>query len=134
CGARLQLPAHADARGADARARLRKDQRPLTRARGPLCVDGGGVGDGESSAGGHRLDPGRQRGARARRDEAPAREAPRVPGRLPAVASGRDGAGLSVHEPEKTIALDAEYLSGHRFPYQEDIALVEEVDLLAATP
>jgi hypothetical protein len=41
---------------------------------------------------------------------------------------------LSVHEPEKTIALDAEYLSGHRFPYQEDIALVEEVDLLAATP
>jgi len=41
---------------------------------------------------------------------------------------------LSVHEPEKTIALDAEYLAGHRFPYQEDIALVEDVDLLAATP
>ena len=41
---------------------------------------------------------------------------------------------MSVHEPEKTIALDAEYLSGHRFPYQEDIALVEEVDLLASTP
>ena len=37
-------------------------------------------------------------------------------------------------EPEKTVSLDAEYLSGHRFPYQEDIALVEEVDLLAATP
>jgi hypothetical protein len=30
--------------------------------------------------------------------------------------------------------LDAEYLSGHRFPYQEDIALVEEIDLVAATP
>jgi hypothetical protein len=41
---------------------------------------------------------------------------------------------MSVHEPEKKIALDAEYLSGHRFPYQEDIALVEDVDLLAATP
>ena len=41
---------------------------------------------------------------------------------------------MSVHEPAKTIALDAEYLAGHRFPYQEDIGLVEEVDLLAATP
>ena len=37
-------------------------------------------------------------------------------------------------EPEKKVALDAEYLSGHRFPYQEDISLVEDVDLLAATP
>jgi hypothetical protein len=41
---------------------------------------------------------------------------------------------LSVHEPEKKIALDAEYLAGHRFPYQEDIALVDDVDLEAATP
>ncbi len=41
---------------------------------------------------------------------------------------------MSVHEPEKKVALDAEYLSGHRFPYQEDIALVEDVDLEAATP
>ena len=41
---------------------------------------------------------------------------------------------MSVHEPEKTIGIDAEYLSGHRFPYQEDIALVESVDLVAATP
>ena len=41
---------------------------------------------------------------------------------------------MSVHEPEKKTALDAEYLSGHRFPYQEDIADVEDVDLLAATP
>ncbi len=41
---------------------------------------------------------------------------------------------MSVHEPEKKVALDAEYLSGHRFPYQEDISLVEDVDLLAATP
>jgi hypothetical protein len=37
-------------------------------------------------------------------------------------------------EPEKTVSIDAEYLSGHRFPYQEDISLVEDVDLLAATP
>ncbi len=41
---------------------------------------------------------------------------------------------MSVHEPEKTIGLDAEYLSGHRFPYQEAIAEVEDVDLEAATP
>ena len=41
---------------------------------------------------------------------------------------------MSVHEPEKKIALDAEFLAGHRFLYQEDITLVEEVDLLAATP
>ena len=41
---------------------------------------------------------------------------------------------MSVHEPDKTFGLDAEYLAGKRFPYQEDIALVAEVDLLAATP
>jgi hypothetical protein len=41
---------------------------------------------------------------------------------------------VSVHEPDKTIGIDAEYLSGHRFPYQEDIALVDDVDLVAATP
>ena len=37
-------------------------------------------------------------------------------------------------EPEKIRSLDAEYLSGRRFPYQEELALVEDVDLLAATP
>jgi hypothetical protein len=37
-------------------------------------------------------------------------------------------------EPEKQQGLDAEYLAGRRFPYQEDIALVDDVDLLAATP
>jgi hypothetical protein len=41
---------------------------------------------------------------------------------------------LSVHEPDKTTGIDAEYLSGRRFPYQEDLALVDDVDLLAATP
>ena len=37
-------------------------------------------------------------------------------------------------EPEKQQGLDAEYLAGKRFPYQEDIGLIEDVDLLAATP
>jgi hypothetical protein len=35
---------------------------------------------------------------------------------------------------ERFIALDAERLAGHRFPYQEDIALVDDVDLLSSTP
>ena len=37
-------------------------------------------------------------------------------------------------EPEKIQSIDAEYLSGRRFDYQEDISLVEDVDLDAATP
>jgi hypothetical protein len=37
-------------------------------------------------------------------------------------------------EPEKIKAIDAEFLAGKRFPYQEDIAEIEGVDLLAATP
>ena len=37
-------------------------------------------------------------------------------------------------EPEKVFAIDAEYLSGKRFDYQEDISLVADGDLLAATP
>jgi len=37
-------------------------------------------------------------------------------------------------EPEKITSLDAEYLAGRRFPYQEDRSLVEDVDLYAATP
>ena len=37
-------------------------------------------------------------------------------------------------EPQKIQSLDAEFLSGHRFPYQEDISLVEDIDLEAATP
>ena len=41
---------------------------------------------------------------------------------------------MSVHEPEKTTGLDAEYLAGRRFPYQEDIGLLDDIDLLAATP
>jgi len=37
-------------------------------------------------------------------------------------------------EPEKISAIDSEYLAGRRFPYQENVSLVEGVDLLAATP
>jgi hypothetical protein len=37
-------------------------------------------------------------------------------------------------EPQKIQSIDAEFLSGERFPYQEDISLVEDIDLEAATP
>ena len=37
-------------------------------------------------------------------------------------------------EPEKVVSIDAEYLSGERLPYQEDITLIEDIDLEAATP
>ena len=41
---------------------------------------------------------------------------------------------LAYEEPEKIKSIDAEFLAGHRFPYQEDISLVEGVDLEASTP
>jgi hypothetical protein len=37
-------------------------------------------------------------------------------------------------EPEKIVAIDSEYLTGQRFPYQEDASLVDDIDLVAATP
>jgi hypothetical protein len=37
-------------------------------------------------------------------------------------------------EPQKIQSIDAEFLSGERFPYQEDAGLVEHIDLDAATP
>ena len=36
--------------------------------------------------------------------------------------------------PERHRSIDAETLSGKRYAYQEDVSLVEDVDLLAATP
>jgi hypothetical protein len=39
-----------------------------------------------------------------------------------------------VSEPLKIVAIDAEELSGQRYPYQEDMSLVEAIDLQAATP
>jgi hypothetical protein len=44
------------------------------------------------------------------------------------------GHELAYAEPEKIKSLDAEYLAGKRFPYQEDISLVEAIDLDALTP
>ncbi len=41
---------------------------------------------------------------------------------------------MATREPEKIRAIDAEYLAGRRFSYQEDQAEIEDVDLLAATP
>lgn len=37
-------------------------------------------------------------------------------------------------DQERHIQIDAEALAGRRFPYQEDISLVEGTDLLASTP
>ncbi|HET9462265.1 MAG TPA: hypothetical protein VFO56_10050, partial [Gaiellaceae bacterium] len=41
---------------------------------------------------------------------------------------------LAYAEPEKIKSIDAEFLAGHRFPYQEDMSLVEGIDLGALTP
>ena len=38
------------------------------------------------------------------------------------------------HNPELTIGISAEYLAGQRYAYQEDITLLDDVDLLEATP
>ena len=38
---------------------------------------------------------------------------------------------LAYAEPEKIKSIDAEFLAGHRFPYQEDMSLVEDIDLMA---
>ena len=34
----------------------------------------------------------------------------------------------------RTVAIDAEVLAGHSFPYQHDMALVEDLDLMEVTP
>ena len=49
----------------------------------------------------------------------------------PAAGGGHE---LAYSEPEKIKSIDAEFLAGQRFPYQEDITLVDDVDLDAATP
>ena len=71
-------------------------------------------------------------------DRAAAREAPRVPGRLPARVQrghGRSGRLMAARgEPEKIKDIDSEYLSGKRQAYQENISELDDVDLEAATP
>jgi hypothetical protein len=39
-----------------------------------------------------------------------------------------------VREPEKIQSIDSEYLSGKRFPYQEEMSEIEDIDLEALTP
>jgi hypothetical protein len=39
-----------------------------------------------------------------------------------------------MREPDKTTGISAEELAGHRFDYQSDLSIVEDVDLMAATP
>ena len=41
---------------------------------------------------------------------------------------------MAYSEPEKIKSIDSEFLSGKRYAYQEDMSLVEDVDLEAATP
>jgi hypothetical protein len=41
---------------------------------------------------------------------------------------------MAYSEPEKIQSIDSEFLSGRRYAYQEDLSLVEDVDLDAATP
>lgn len=38
------------------------------------------------------------------------------------------------HNTELTVGISAEYLAGQRYAYQEDITLLDDVDLLEATP
>ncbi len=47
--------------------------------------------------------------------------------------AGQASTGESTRET-RTVAIDAEVLAGKRFPYQEDMSLVEDIDLLALTP
>ena len=44
------------------------------------------------------------------------------------------GHELAYSEPEKIRSIDAEYLAGRRFPYQEDASLLDDLDLEALTP
>ena len=67
-------------------------------------------------------------GGEARREEARGGGCARARGRR-----ALEGCGMSSGE-QRHASIDAEELAGHRFPYQEDIGLVEDVDLIAATP
>ena len=90
----LQLPAHADARGADAGARVRQDQHPQPRARGPVRAHRRGGRHGEGAAGRDGLHPGRDRARDARRDPPPAREEARGGGHDPRRTAARGGRGV----------------------------------------
>src|SRR4029078_2478129 len=140
--ARLQLP-HCDDHGAaDARARVWKDERALAGAGRPRRTHGRGVRDGPRPARRHHVHRRPDRARDPRRGAAPAGDQGRR-GADPesdraAARPALGGVAMSTHdlsysEPEKIKSIDAEFLAGHRFPYQEDMSLVEDIDLMAAT-
>ena len=70
-----------------------------------------------------------------------ARPVPREPGRLPADARGvprrrirSDRGRTTCASPRRSTRSTPSTSPGKRFPYQEDISLVEDIDLEAATP
>ncbi len=144
--ARLQLPDRDDHGAADARAGVREDERPFARARGPRRADDRGVRDGACAARRHDIHRRPDRARDPRRGEAPARDQSRGGARRGTDRRRRGsqsrgdmseqptGHELAYSEPEKIKSIDAEFLSGQRYAYQEDLALVEDVDLDAATP
>ncbi len=140
--ARLQLPDDDDHGAADARARVRQDERALARTGGSRGADGRGIGDGKGAARRHDLHGRSDRARDPRRGAAPARDQgrgrahgePDGAGHGPALGGRMSSHDLAYLEPEKIKSIDAEFLAGHRFPYQEDISLLDDVDLMAATP
>ena len=140
--ARLQLPHRDDHGAADARARLRQDERALARAGRPRGADGRGIRDGARAARRYDLHRRPDRARDPRRGAAPPRDQgggrahrePDGPGHRSPLGGRMSSHDLAYTEPEKIKSLDAEFLAGHRFPYQEDMSLVEDIDLMAATP
>lgn len=49
-------------------------------------------------------------------------------------ANGTATASKGEEQGKRTVGIDAEVLAGQRFPYQEDMSLVEDLDLMALTP
>ena len=98
----VQLPPHADDGGPAHRPRVREDEHPLARARGPRRADRRGGRDGEGAADRHRLHPRRDRGAVAGPDRAAARAPPGEPDRLVRLRHGarrpQRGTGRRRHE------------------------------------
>src|SRR5262249_28050537 len=125
--------------------RVREDERALARARGSRRAHRRGGCDGKGAARRHDVRPGRHRAPDPRRGQASACDQGRGrPRRRPARGRDAEGGGdmsdqtqgheVAYLEPEKIKSIDAEFLAGHRFPYQEDMSLVVDVDLDAATP
>ena len=81
-----------------------------------------GGSDGQGAAGRHGLHPRGHRAEHARRD---ARDDGQNTG---------ERANVSMSDTTRTVSIDAEQLAGRSFEYQHDIAEVEDIDLMAATP